>query len=365
MSDKPELKLEQEPGGGLKLVDVNEAPPAKDPKDGALSGGTDPEIKATPDPPPGSPPDFKSTEEYQLLSRELEEYKSKATRLEESMSSQPKYDDYLKAVIDTYQQGGDLSPYLKAASLDADSMSSDAAILEEMKLKFGSNMSAEDVKVLFDHEKRNAGFVEGADEDALRIADINWKAKATASKAAIKASLSKYKKPEFNKDQAMSYYAKQLEDYYVEKAGTMAAQQKEVVMGDEGTQKFIQDKGFTIKHVGGDGKETEVNVAVGNPYKLVDMAVDNNKFWELFTEPTASGESRTNIMKFFKVAMYAQDPEGFEKLLINAAAGKAKEDILDTLENPDIGDKGGSSTSTPGDEIEGFAKALLEQHGRK
>jgi hypothetical protein len=113
------------------------------------------------------------------------------------------------------------------------------------------------------------------------------------------------------------------------------------------TNQILNDKRIAIK-----AGDSEFNYEIQDAKSLVDMTLDNNKFFQQF----AAGEGQLDYSKWYKTVAYSQNPELFEKALISYGKTLGREEVTKEIKNPSTNVVGDVPTEGATD----FATGLLQ-----
>jgi phosphomevalonate kinase len=127
---------------------------------------------------------------------------------------------------------------------------------------------------------------------------------------------------------------------------------EQTVKSNEITKDILESKRIAIKTADG-----EFNYEIPEPNKLLDMTVDNTKFFGQF----AAGEGKLDYAKWYKTAAYSQNPELFEKSLINYGKTLGREEIAKEIKNPSTSVVGDVPTESSGDFTTGLLQAFANR----
>lgn len=277
------------------------------------------------------------------LKAELEELR------QQKEDSAEEEDEFLKGFIENYKNGGDVTKYLEAKSVNYEEMSDQDILKREYREKYPS-LSEKALNRKFEKDMESKYTL---DEDSYDPEDVELGKELLhqdadeARKRLIKEQES-YKIPEkkaetATKDQEDT--AQQLEKW------------REQVLSNDNTKTLTKDKQIEIS-----GTDGEYSFEVENPEDIVEMTVDNQKFFGLFK----GEDGGVDLNKFYRAANYAMNPDGFEKSLIEMGKSIASKDVEQEIKNPrETGKVNKASTSNSGDEKEALLKEFLENGSRR
>ena len=255
------------------------------------------------------------------------------------------YDDFIKGLIEYYKETGDVSAYIEAKNVDYSEMPDLDIVRHNMRRQY-SDMSEKNFERLFRREVVDKYQLDATryDEDEVELGEELLKAEAGKIRQELIENQKRFKAPERAAQPEVDTSAQQAE--------AMAQWQQSVESAPE-TQKVLGD-GRVIIEYGGEPFAYEID----NPQSVVDMTIDNNKFFQLFQNE--GGQIDYN--KWYKVMNYASDPDTFERSLILHGKNLGGKEVVSEIKNPSRPTK--SSVSTGGDTKEDFLKAALRAMGR-
>lgn len=249
-------------------------------------------------------------------------------------------DDFIKGVVEYYEKTGDLTPYLQAKLVDFNGMSDEEVMRRNLREQY-PDVSDKAFDRLYKQQivdKYKLDVDEWGEEDSELGREL-LKVEATKARQKYIDWQNGFKAPE-----PVQSLESQQEQAEVEEA---LRQFEQSVKGNQLTSQILNDKRIAVK-VG----DNEFNYEVQDAQSLVDMTLDNNKFFQQF----AAGEGQLDYSKWYKTVAYSQNPEQFEKALINYGKTLGREEVTKEIKNP--------STNTVGDvPTEGstdFATGLLQ-----
>jgi len=234
-------------------------------------------------------------------------------------------DDFIKGAYEYYERFGDLAPYIQN--------NVDYSAVEAKDL----------IKIQFKREN------EGLSESAINHL--------------VKKELEKYELPEDASEEDKNLQ-KELLDVRVNKIrGILTEEQKKFnapenpapsleewagkVNESDVTKGLLTEKTITF----GDG-ESAFNLEVTDPQQLVDMTIDNTKFFQIFFDD----KGEMNMGLWYKVLAYAKNPKEFEDLLVKHGQSIGTESVVKDIKNPELKLQGGKNETTEEDLLDAFAK---------
>jgi hypothetical protein len=108
---------------------------------------------------------------------------------------------------------------------------------------------------------------------------------------------------------------------------------------------------------------------VENPKEIVDMAIDNGKFWNMFVSRDDSGKPmvdengnpKIDYNDFYEVAMFAKEREDYKKALIGLGRTLESKKLKNELNGGGETPRGGQPATTGGDWKDRFLQAAAAQ----
>lgn len=250
-------------------------------------------------------------------------------------------DDFIKNVVEFYEKTGDITPYLQAKLVDFNAMSDEDIMRRELREQY-PEVSDKAFEKLFkqqvvDKYKLDAEVFE---EDDTELGKELLKSEAAKLRAKYQEWQSGFKAPEPQPDNSAAEMQRMLQEF------------EQTVKENDLTKSLLNDKRIAIKTADG-----EFAFEVADPNALVDMTIDNNKFFEQF----AAGEDKLDYDKWYKTVAYAQNPELLEKSLINYGKTLGREEITKELKNPSTAPVGDIPTESSGDFTTGLLNAFASR----
>lgn len=222
-------------------------------------------------------------------------------------------DDFIKKAVEYYETYGTLTPFLEATSVDYDKMSD----VELLKLKFdkeNSDLSDKARARLFERELEKYN-LDAYDEDEAEVGS-----------ALLQRDANKLRKS-FKEEQ--SQFVQSIQPAPREE--TPQFTQEEIASQQEATRKIIEKgisgvvKSNLIKlDIGGDN----LNYQVSDTSKIVDYAVDSNKFLATFAK-----NGTVDWEKWSKVVAFAENPTQFMGELIKHGKSLGRKAMEAELKN--------------------------------
>jgi len=234
-------------------------------------------------------------------------------------------DPFIQSIIDAHKRGENVGDFVKKATTDYNSMAPD--VVAKMRLGSQLGVKGEKLDEMFDIMYKRG---ENYSEEETRQMEI-----------------------QMLKD-ANDYRKVLIENQNSEKNETP----KEEVLDEEQFRQLVNSQNETSSLL--EGKKVSLNIGdnefgfeVDDPQAIVDQAVNGEKFFEQFTK-----DNKIDYNKFYLVAAFAQNPEGFVNAVLTQGKSIGTENILDVIKNPSS-PNGSPSEVTNEEGIAGLAKALL------
>jgi hypothetical protein len=257
--------------------------------------------------------------------------------------SQSMKDDFIKGVVDYYNKTGDVTPYLEAKLVNYEKLSNEEILKKSLKEQYPT-ISDRALQALYQEQ-----VVERFKLDPDRFDDLQVEvgtellaAEAARLRSQYVERQNQFKAPDPVQGQNPAQPEADVEAWI------------NTIKADPLTQKFMAEKNVSISYNG-----EQFNYEVDNPNDILDMTVDNAKFFNKFIKQ----DGQVDLQKWFRVVNYALDPETFERSLIAHGKTLGEEDVVSRRKNPSTPDKegvrGGASSSD--DFSEGLLKAFADR----
>jgi hypothetical protein len=247
-------------------------------------------------------------------------------------------DDFIKSAVEYYEKTGTLKPFLEAMQTDYDALEPMELMRHKLRQEY-SDLSNSAFEKLF---RREVVDKYNLDEDQYEEEDVELgkqllKKDAESLRQQLKSEQSKFLEPE-NDGQDDSL---QLAEEWANR-----------VSQDQLTQQLLETKAVTIEV---DGEE--FNYEIDNPQAVMDMTVDNSKFFNLFLNE--GGE--VDLAKWYKVVAFALEPDVYERSLLNHGKTVGVGDVERTLKNPETPVSASKAPQAAQDWTQAFLDAALNQ----
>lgn len=247
-------------------------------------------------------------------------------------------DDFIKQAVEFYEKTGDLTPYLQAKTIDFNQMSDEEIMRRNLREQY-SDLSDKAFDRLYKIEvtdKYKLDVDEWAEEDSELGREL-LKSEATKLRGKYQDWQKNFSAPEPEVTQEQNDAVEQLQKFEQE------------VRSNEFTKNLIEGKKLTIKTADG-----EFNYEIPHADSLLDMTINNEKFFGQFANPNG----QLDYGRWYKTAAYSQNPEMFEKSLINFGKTLGRSEITKEIRNPSNASVGDVPTESSGDFMSGLLQAF-------
>jgi hypothetical protein len=254
-------------------------------------------------------------------------------------------DDFIKGVVEYYEKTGDITPYLQAKLVDFNQMSDEEIMRRSLREQY-PDVSDKAFERLYRQQIVDKYKLDPDEygEDDFELGQELLKSEAAKSRQKYVDWQNGFKAPEPSNDDSQEQ----------EQASVREAIQKfeQSVKSNDLTKNILENKRLAIK-VGDD----EFNYEIPEPDSIVDMTVDNEKFFSQFV----AGEGQLDFSKWYKTAAYSQNPELFEKALINYGKTLGRSEVTKEIKNPSSNSVGDVPTDGSGDFTSGLLRAFADR----
>ncbi len=337
-----EVTFEPIPAGEPAIINIDG--PAPEP---APAPAAEPAPAADPAPAPAEPaagggepaPAFDPIEYVKSATNGRYSSLDELLELAEKDAPEPQFkDDFIKSAVEYYEKNGSLKPFLEAMQMDYDKMEPIELMRHKLRSDY-SDLSETAFNKLF---KREVVDKYNLDEDTYEEEDVELgkqllKKDAESLRQQLKSEQSKFLEPEKDgQDDSL-----QLAEEWANRVQTDAL-----------TQQLLQSKAVTIDL---DGEE--FNYEIENPQQVMEMTVDNSKFFNLFLNE----EGEVDLAKWYKVVAFALEPDVYERSLVNHGKTVGGGDVERTLKNPEVPAAGAKAPQAAQDWTQAFLDAALNQ----
>lgn len=245
-------------------------------------------------------------------------------------------DDFIKGVVEFYEKTGDLAPYLQAKTVDFTSMSDEEILRRNLREEY-SDLSDKAFERLYKQQVTDK-FKLDADEWGEEDSELG--------RELLKVEASKLRNQYL--DWQKNFAAPEPQPYYDQTAEMLQKFENEV-KSSEFTKGFLESKRLSIKTADG-----EFNYEVPQADAVIDMTIDNDRFFSQF----AGDQGQLDYAKWYKTVAYSQNPELFERALINYGKTLGRSEVTKEIKNPMTAPVGDVPTEGTGDFKTGLLQAF-------
>lgn len=248
-------------------------------------------------------------------------------------------DDFIREAVEFYEKTGDLTPYLQAKTVDFNKMSDEEILRRNLREQY-SDLTDKAFDRLYQKEVVDKYKLDADEygEDDSELGRELLKAEASKVRNQYIEWQNKFKAPDPEVDNSQVEEAlKKFEDD---------------VRNNPMTQSILQNKKISLK-IG----DSEFNYEIPNADSLLTMTLDNDKFFSQF----AGQEGNVDYARWYKTAAYSQNPELFEKALVNFGKTIGREEVTRELKNPSNTSVGDVPTESSGDFRTGLLQAFASR----
>lgn len=233
----------------------------------------------------------------------------------ESDSTEYKFkDDFIKKAVEYYETYGTLQPFLEATSTDYDSMSD----VELLKLNFdkeNSDLSEKAKARLFERELEKYN-LDAYDEDEAEVGNALLQRDANKLRKSFKEEQSKFV-------QSIQPAPREAQAPQLTEQEIAAQQEASRKIIEQGVSGVVKNNLIKI-NAGGDN----LNYQIADTSKVVDYALDSNKFLSSFAKDGA-----IDWDKWTKVVAFAENPTLFVSELIKHGKSLGRKAMETELKN--------------------------------
>lgn len=270
--------------------------------------------------------------------------KADTPKAEPAKVDPPKYsfkDDFIKGAVEYYEKTGDLTPYLQAKTVDFNQMADEDVMRRDLREQY-PDVSEKAFEKLFKQQVVDKFKLDPDqwEEDDVDLGKQLLKSEASKLRSKYQEWQNGFKAPEPQNDNSVEDAQRSLEEF------------AEKTKADAATKSLMDSKRIAIQT--GDG---EFNFEISNPDQLLEMTIDNTKFFTQFV----GAEGNLDYAKWYKTTAYAQNPEMFEKSLINYGKTLGREEITKEIKNPSTNVVGDVPTESTGDFTTGLLQAFANR----
>jgi hypothetical protein len=245
-------------------------------------------------------------------------------------------DDFIKGVVEFYEKTGDLAPYLQAKTIDFTNMADEEILRRNLREEY-QDLSDKAFERLFKQQVTDK-FKLDADEWGEEDSELGRELlKVEASK--LRSQYVDWQKNFAAPEPQVSY----------DQTTEMLQKFENEVKSSEFTKGFLGSKTLSIKTSDG-----EFNYEVPQAETVIDMTIDNDRFFSQF----AGDQGQLDYAKWYKTVAYSQNPELFERSLINYGKTLGRSEVTKEIKNPITSPVGDVPTEGNGDFKTGLLQAF-------
>ena len=251
-------------------------------------------------------------------------------------------DDFIKNAVAYYNENGTLNPYLEATAVNFTEMGDEQVMRYNLK-KNNPTLSDRAIERLYQRDVINKYSLDQDkfEEDEVELGKELLKADADKLRNTFVDEQKKFIEP------VVSETKEKAENQKIERS-----EWESTVKSNKTTKDVLDNKRILISF-----KDETFSYEVDNPQELQEMTIDNNKFFNLFSD----GQGNVDFDKWYRVLTYAADPETYEQSLISHGIGLGQEKVVKDLKNPSKVTKGQKSPGRqPDNPIEGLMNAIAK-----
>lgn len=254
-------------------------------------------------------------------------------------------DEFIKGLLEHYKATGNIDAYYESKAVDWDKKSD----LEVLRAEFDKKYADFDPKIKEKAWKKEISeryqikddlSPEELESDDYQIAQELLRRDARNARDAFKENQKKYQIPERKVEEP-----KQTQPTF-----DPAAYKKKLLQEKE-VSSFAKSKLLPLGIKDGAGKT--IGIEPKNPDQVIEMMVDDRKFWSAFVDPQTK---KINYTKLAKAYAYAQDPDFYEQSLVNLGKNLHLEERI--KEDKQIDDRLTRKDGAPPQKVS-FAKGFL------
>lgn len=247
-------------------------------------------------------------------------------------------DDFIKKVVEFYEKTGDLTPYLQAKTVNFEQMSDEEILRKNLREEY-ADLSDKAFDRLYKQQVVDK-FKLDADEWGEEDSELG--------RELLKSEATKLREKYLQWQRDFSAPELEVSDEYAQTAEMLQRFEQDVRSSDF-TKNFLEGKKLTIKTTDG-----EFNYEVPQADSVIDMTIDNDKFFSQF----AGDQGNLDYAKWYKTVAYSQNPDLFEKALINYGKTLGRSEVTKEIKNPSTSPVGDVPTEGTGDFKSGLLQAF-------
>jgi hypothetical protein len=254
-------------------------------------------------------------------------------------------DDFIKQVVEFYEKTGDLTPYLQAKTVDFTKMSDEEVMRRNLREQY-NDLSDKAFDRLYKQQVT----------DRFKLDTEEWgEEDSELGRELLRVEASKVRNQYLDWQKNFSAPEPEVSQEQVQaqaQAQELIAKFEQEVKSNELTKSLIEGKKLTINTADG-----EFNYEVPEAESLLDMTIDNDRFFGQF----ANDQGQLDYARWYKTAAYSQNPELFERALVNFGKTIGRSEITKEIKNPSTAPVGDVPTEGSGDFRSGLLQAFVSR----
>jgi hypothetical protein len=250
-------------------------------------------------------------------------------------------DDFIKGLVEYYEKTGDVTPYLQAKTVDFQKLSDEEIMRRNLREQY-PDISDKAFDRLYKTQvvdKYKIDADEWGEEDSELGREL---LKAEASK--LRNSYAEWQK-NFTAPEPVASNDEQESIELLQKF-------EQEVKSHQATKSLLDGKKITIKTQDG-----EFNYELPEANRVLDMTINNDLFFTQF----ANDNGQLDYDRWYKTAAYSQNPELFERALINFGKTLGRTEVTKEIKNPQITPANDVPTDSSGDFTSGLLQAFANR----
>lgn len=251
-------------------------------------------------------------------------------------------DDFIKNVVEFYEKTGDITPYLQAKLVDFNSMSDEDIMRRNLREQY-ADLSDKAFDRLYKTQV----------VDKFKIDADEWgEEDSELGRELLKSEASKIRNQYLDWQNNFKAPDQEVGQESNDEAVEQLRRFEQEVKSNPYTKSLLEAKKISIKTSDG-----EFNYELPEANSLLDMTIDNDKFFSQFANP----DGQLDYNRWYKTAAYSQNPEMFEKSLINYGKTLGRSEVTKEIKNPSTASVGDVPTESSGDFMTGLLQAFASR----
>lgn len=248
-------------------------------------------------------------------------------------------DDFIKNVVEFYEKTGDITPYLQAKLVDFNGMSDEDVMRRNLREQY-ADLSDKAFDRLYKTQV----------VDKFKIDSDEWgEEDSELGRELLKSEASKVRNQYLDWQNNFKAPDQEVGQESNDEAVEQLRRFEQEVKSNQYTKNLLEAKKISIKTSDG-----EFNYEIPEANSLFDMTIDNDKFFSQFANP----DGQLDYNRWYKTAAYSQNPEMFEKSLINYGKTLGRSEVTREIKNPSTASVGDVPTESSGDFMTGLLQAF-------